>query len=54
MIWMDKYFAGRLSGMLDYDPYYFKRNSNRAEYLECLRKNLAESYRSPDLVLAKQ
>lgn len=46
--------TGRLSGMLDYDPYYFKRNSNRTEYLECLRKKVAESYRSPDLILAIQ
>lgn len=46
--------TGRLSGMLDYDPYYFKRNSNRTEYLECLRKKVVESYQSPDLILAIQ
>lgn len=44
--------TGRLSGILDYDPYYFKRNSNRKEYLACLRKKVTENYQSPDLIIA--
>lgn len=46
--------VGRLTRTFDYDPYYYKRNSSRKEYLESLKKKVSENYQSPDIIFAIQ
>lgn len=45
--------VGRDDSACNYDPYYYyKQNNTRKEYLECLRKKVAENYQSLDIILA--
>lgn len=45
---------GRTEKALNYDPYFMKKNSSREEYLNDLRKKVAQIYQSPSLILATE